>query len=373
VIPAAERDRRHRATRAAMAQAGIDALVAVSDAHHKGDVLYLTNHSIWSQRAYCVMTQDAGPILVVAMSSQDYWARATSWAAEVKWSATPIREVASVLKTRAPGARTVGVSGLEDLLPLSDDEHLRRGLGAASIVDATDLMQTIRAGKTEVELAGLQESADVARAGFAVVSEVARAGVSEFELVGEVERVVRARGAGATLILTSQGPYLRSPSARVLRDGDFQMFSLELCGPSGYWVELGGMVAIGTVADAALSAYQACRDAFEAGVEAIRIGQKCSTVAQALLDAFKASGHKAGIWGGHGIGLDTLEKPRLTVVDETVIAEGMAFGFHPHVIESGGVYGAYIADTVVVTREGPRRLGQLGSDGTMIRIGGHAT
>jgi len=356
-----------------MAASGIDVLVAASDAHHKGDVLYLTNHAIWSQRAYCVMTQDAGPILAVAMASQDYWAKETSWASEVKWSATPIRDVVSVLKASGPAARTVGVSGLQELVPLSDSEHLRGSVGAASIVDATDLMQDVRARKSEVELAGLRESADVARAGFAVVSEHARPGVSEFELVGEVERVVRARGTGATLILTSQGPYLRSPSDRVLREGDFQMFSLELCGPSGYWVELGGMFAIGDVANAALSAYEACHAAFDAGIEAIKVGQKCSAVAQALVTAFQASGHKAGIWGGHGIGLDTLEKPRLTAADETMIAEGMTFGFHPHVIEPAGVYGAYIADTVVVTREGPRRLGRLDDTGTLIRIGGHAT
>jgi hypothetical protein len=88
-----EWERRHRATRAAMDRAGIDVLVAISDAHHKGDVYYLTNHTIWSQRGYVVMTQEAGPILAVAMASQDYWARKDSWATEVKWSAAPVREV----------------------------------------------------------------------------------------------------------------------------------------------------------------------------------------------------------------------------------------------------------------------------------------
>jgi Xaa-Pro aminopeptidase len=355
-----------------MDKAGIDVLVAVSDAHHKGDILYLTNHSIWSQRAYAVMTQDAGPILVVAMASQDYWARAQSWSPEIKWSATPIREVTPILSSLAPAGRTVGISGLKDLMPLSDYEYLRANVAGVSIVDATEVMQEVRARKSEEEIAGLRESADIANAGFAVLGEHARQGVREFEIVGEVERVVRARGAGSTLILTSQGPYLRGPSARALRDGDFQMFSLELCGPSGYWVEVGGMLAIGGIADSAASVFEACQSAFDAGLNAIRVGQKCAKVADALLKSFQATGHKAGIWGGHGIGLDTLEKPRLTATDETTIAAGMAFGFHPHVIDSAGVHGAYIADTVIVTAEGPVRLGHLGGVGSMVLIGGHA-
>jgi len=356
-----------------MDRAGIDVLVAVSDAHHKGDVLYLTNHSIWSQRAYAVMTQDAGPILVVAMASQDYWARAASWASEVKWSATPIQELARLLRSLVRTGQTVGISGLKDLMPLSDYEHFRANVPCAAMIDATQIMQHVRARKSQEEIAGLRESAEVARAGFAVLAEYARAGASEFDLVGEVERSVRARGAGSTLLLTSQGPYLRSPSARVLRDGDFQMFSLELCGPSGYWVELGGMLAIGGIAEAAASAYEACQSAFDVGLDAIRAGQKCASVAAVLVKSFQASGHQAGIWGGHGIGLDTVEGPRLTATDDTVITDGMAFGFHPHVVDTGGVYGAYIADTVIVTPDGPVRLGHPDGTPSIVRIRGRTT
>jgi len=366
-----EWERRHRATRAAMDRAGIDVLVAISDAHHKGDVYYLTNHTIWSQRGYVVMTQEAGPVLAVAMASQDYWARKDSWATEVKWSAAPVREVVATLRGLTRPGQTVGVSGMKDLMPLSDYEHVREHAAGLSIVDATDVMQSVRAKKSAEELAELRESAEVANAGFAVLREHARPGVQEFELVGEVERVVRARGAGATLILTSQGPYLRNPSARKLRLGDFQMFSVELCGPSGYWVEVGGMLAIGDVDKPAALAYEACQRAFDAGINGIRAGQKCATVASILVDSFKASNHKAGIWGGHGIGLDTLEQPRLTVADDTVISEGMVFGFHPHVVDSAGVRGAYIADTVIVTPDGPVRLGHPETQDSLILIGGH--
>jgi len=366
-----ERERRHRATRAAMDRAGIDVLVAISDAHHKGDVDYLTQHTIWSQRGYAVMTQEAGPILVVAMASQDYWARKDSWATEVKWAAAPVREVIATLRSLTRPGHTIGISGLKDLMPLADYESLREPATGCSIVDATALMQSVRAKKSAEELAELRESAEVAKAGFAVLREYARPGMQEFELVGEVERVVRARGAGATLILTSQGPYLRSPSARTLQAGDFQMFSVELCGPSGYWVEVGGMLAIGDVEKPAALAYDACRLAFDAGINAIRAGQKCATVAAILVDAFKASGHKAGIWGGHGIGLDTLEQPRLTAADDTVISEGMVFGFHPHVVDAAGVRGAYIADTVIVTPDGPVRLGHRDTQDSLVLIGGH--
>src|SRR5438552_13032921 len=261
LVSESERDRRHHEIRTAMDAAGLDILLAVSDGHHKGDVSYITNHSIWSQRGYAVITRDAGPFLIVPMASQDYWARLGSWAVDIKWSSTPIREAISILKSLAAPGRTLGLSGLNDLVPTSDYGLMKADLPGLEIRDATDVLQVVRSQKSSEEIAAVRESADIASAGLAQVKECARPGVSEFEIVGEVERVVRARGAGSTLFLTSQGPYLRSPSARKLQRGDFQMFSVELCGPSGYWVELGGMFAIGEIDDAAGSAYGACQRA----------------------------------------------------------------------------------------------------------------
>ena len=111
LVSESERDRRHHEIRTAMDAAGLDILLAVSDGHHKGDVSYITNHSIWSQRGYAVITRDAGPFLIVPMASQDYWARLGSWAVDIKWSSTPIREAISILKSLAAPGRTLGLSG----------------------------------------------------------------------------------------------------------------------------------------------------------------------------------------------------------------------------------------------------------------------
>lgn len=370
MVSHSERDRRHRAVRSAMDAAGVDILLAVSDGHSKGDVRYLVEHPIWSQRGYVVMTGDAGPFLVVAMSSQDYWAKRTSWAREVKWSATPIREVIPVVKSLSTSGRTLGVSGLDDLLPVREYEQLKTELSGLTIRDATDVLQAVRARKSPEEIAAVKHSADIAAGGFDRLRDCARAGASEFEVVGEVERVVRAAGAGSTLMLTSEGPYLRDPRARTLQRGDFQMFSIELCGPEGYWVELGGMVAIGGLDGEAESLHAACELAFQAGVAAITVGSRCSDVARAIGSVFEASGLTAGIWGGHGIGLDTLERPRLTAADDTIISEGMTFGLHPHLLDGPRRRGAYVADTVVASSAGPRILGRAADRGSLIVLEG---
>ena len=138
--------------------------------------------------------------------------------------------------------------------------------------------------------------------------------------------------------------------------------------PNAWPAEVGGMLAIGDIAAPAAAAFESCERAFRAGVDAIRVGNTGADVAAALTSSFQATGNKSGIWGGHGIGLDTVEKIRLTAADQTVIREGMAFGFHPHLIDGSGAYGAYLADTVVATSAGPRRLGRFGDSGFIIRI-----
>ncbi len=176
--------------------------------------------------------------------------------------------------------------------------------------------------------------------------------MNEHEVVAEVEREVRRHGVRDTLILISPGPYLREPSDRVFEREDLTLFSLELAGPSGYWVELGGVCAFTEPGSADARLYACCLDTFERGRQLLRTGARAADVAAALRQTLQAWGYEAGIWGGHGIGLDVGEVPQLVQTDDSTLEAGMTFGFHPHIIDPASGHAAYIADTLLVSESG---------------------
>jgi Xaa-Pro aminopeptidase len=112
------------------------------------------------------------------------------------------------------------------------------------------------------------------------------------------------------------------------------------------------MFAFGQVSQADERLFRCCQDTFEQALRLLRPNSQPADIASQLSTSFSSWGYQAGIWGGHGIGLDVLEQPRLLPTDSTLLQQGMAFGFHPHVVDSATNRGAYLADTLLVTPQG---------------------
>ena len=353
-----ERDRRLALVRQGMQEAGLDALLLVSDTRHndrQGDVRYLTNLKLWCPpKPYCVVSQDHAPILIVGMPSEWYWAteQEEAWFGEVRWADRPVEEAVKIARGSVGESGNVGVSGLYDLMSLSDVDFIREQLHGVEVVDATALMQRIRSVKSSEELVLLRESAEIVERAFGVLKTEFAPGRTESELAFTVEQVARGEGAKDILILTSAGPYLRPPRDEVVvSDGAFQMFSIELSSPAGYWTETGAMLA-SKVADRDSELMKVSEAAFEEAANMLRPGVRCEAVARRVQEVVNAGGYSLGIWGGHGIGLEIPEYPSLVRSAEAVIAENMVFGFHPHVIDTETNHSVYISDTMVATSQG---------------------
>jgi Xaa-Pro aminopeptidase len=287
------------------------------------------------------------------MVSQQYWARQRpEWVRDVRFGRPAISNVVSVLRELPEESKRIGISGLDASMPVGDFAAIRSAFPFAEIVDATPLMQAIRTNKSGEEVELIRHTADIAVAQYQRAKEVAAPGVCETELFAEIDAVGRRRGVVSTIMLTSNGPYLREPTQRVMEEGDLQMVSIEIAGPTGYWIEFGGTLPIGGLTGRNARLLAAAESSFRAGVDALRVGARCNEVADALGRSLANAGYGAGIWGGHGIGLDTVEGPRLLPSDTSEIRENMVFGFHPHLIDQETGVSAYIANTVLAMPEG---------------------
>ena len=339
---------------------GLAAIIVASDWRYKGNLRYFTDRVLWSRWAYIVVRPEADPVLVCVSPSQRYWAEREGAIEDVRFAHhAPIREVVALLKESIPADAKVGIAGLDEIMQLADFMVLEKAFPEVEFSDASGIVDALRTLKSADEVDGARNAMRIAEEAYALFCDRLAPGIDRWEIIGEVERILRGSGSYDTMILLSTGPYLREPAPGRFDAGDVVMFSIELAGPEGYWVERGGTLYIGEPDDNVRRLYQACFDASKVAESLITVGAKAADIANGVDRVLTDSGFTKGIWGGHGIGLDVVERPiLLPESDESIVADSV-IAYHPHVLDPVNAYGAYISDTYLVTENETIPLAQI--------------
>ena len=115
---------------------------------------------------------------------------------------------------------TIGISGLaglfrapEGIIPYSSVKAIQDAFPQAKIVNATEMMQEIRAVKSAEEVSLLERSAAIVEKTIEAMVENANPGVSEKELYGAMVHAMLANGGELpTLFFLSGGPGISNSS-----------------------------------------------------------------------------------------------------------------------------------------------------------------
>jgi Xaa-Pro aminopeptidase len=145
---------------------------------------------------------------------------------------------------------------------------------------------------------------------------------------------------------------------RLEADAPF-VFSFELIGPSGHWIELCRMISFGATSDAVAEAVDVGVAAVEAGRRAMVPGGNSRAVHQAAAGELERSSLRLSPWSGHSIGMDVIEPPVIAAPEEAQggpIDEGTVLAFHPLLTRSDDAAFFYMADTFLVEANGGRPL-----------------
>src|SRR5262249_13208203 len=146
------------------------------------------------------------------------------------------------------------------------------------------------------------------------------------------------RGAHRTPHLTGVSGYNgytninTGPTGRVLGPGDVLIIDAGCC-IDNYWCDFNRNFAFGGASDPVLRAYKALFTATDAGLAAVRPGQRTSDVFAAMSSVLSGDGAPGGTVGrmGHGIGLLAPEPPSVNATDTTVLQPGMVITLEPSI------------------------------------------
>ncbi len=332
-----------------------------AEATQRGYFQYLTDWFLWGGAGLLAFPRDGEPVLVLGSNSQARWARRIGWVADVRVASDLAGEAVAVLKaTNAKGR--VGVAGLHRLVTVGEFRTLEQA--GTVLVDGTPILESARVVKSDEEIAALEETSLIIAEAIRAFGEALAPGRTEREVAGAAHRVARSRGCldGIAHVSVEEPPYIHPPSDRRFAHEDIVKFSMEFCGPSGYWVELSAVFSFRDPPADARHQFDATLRAFTRAADLLRPGIQAAQIPSAVEATFREAGLgplSRGIWDAHGIGLDVIEPPIILPEHTATLVDHQAINIHPGLLVGAGQRGFYIQDDFIVTPSGGRRLSGL--------------
>ncbi len=363
-IPQVEIDRRYQNLRAGMAEDRLDALLVCGNQYSgfEGAVRYVSGFEIVHRYAYVLLPLDADPVLVFPAEARWIGDKKKPWIREQVWPDLPgrwIRELATEKKWKR-----LGVYGADFILAVRDYRELAQG--PFELVPWDFRFDMTRAVKSEWELIHVRQSMDVILDGFQALLRAYEPGRTEAEIMAPAVERFFAGGAGPRmmniLLSGSQGEaeaHFKVPGDRIVQADDLVLYSLEITGFEGYWVEFSRALIRGRASSRTLAMKSAYPEAMEAARLLMREGEPASNVHRAVADTFGRYGFHLGHLSGHSIGLTMIEHPAIGARTQVELKENMIFSLHPQVVDQEGQVCLYTQDTFRVGKKEGENLADV--------------
>jgi Xaa-Pro aminopeptidase len=221
-------------------------------------------------------------------------------------------------------------------------ESLREFLTGTDIVDATDLVDRIKAVKSPEERACIGQVAAMQDEVMKRVREFVRPGLKDYEVAAYAQYVGQQLGSEQGIFLCSSAPWgqaasfrPRSMQGRTIERGDLFSLLIENNGAGGYYTELSRIFVLGPVPQELRDAHATVLEVQRFALSLLKPGAACRDIAEQL-NAFLREHNlpEERRLSVHGMGYDMVERPLIREDEEMRIEENMAIVCHPGVLNS---------------------------------------
>jgi Xaa-Pro aminopeptidase len=359
-----EIERRYKNVRSRMEEAGLDALLICGNqyAGFEGAVFYMSGFEIVHRYVYVLFPLEGEPTLVFPREARWIGDKGKPWVKDHVWPEVPGQWISEVVRERQ--WKKLGVYGMNFVMAVRDYRELSNG--SLELVPFDTQFDMARAVKSEEELAEVRDAMDIILDGFWALVGAYAPGKTEAEIMAPAVERFFARGAGPRMmnILLSgthgeAEAFFKVPGKRVVEANDLLLYSLEITGAGGYWVEFSRPLLRGKPSATTQRMADAYPVALEAARKQMRAGELASNVHRVVAETFSKHGFALGHLSGHSIGTTMLEYPAIGARCEVPLEENMIFSLHPQVVDRDGKVCLYTQDTYRVGKTEGECLAQV--------------
>jgi Xaa-Pro dipeptidase len=336
-----------------MQEHGWDLLILYGHAWRKDHFRYLVNLNFSGPEIAAALTP-SGEVTCIVSHPWDFDVLSRELDAKVVLACdftAGLRHLAS----RWKGGQ-IGVAGLE----LMQARFVHAIEESAPVVSATSCIEEMRRVKSPEEIECLKRAASLSDRGYRHFAEVIEPGMTEYELVAEVEAFLKTNGAEDNFMLIGSGGVevtgMKPPTERKFQWGD--SVTTELTPQvDGYWAQICRTLVLGEPSAEQRQSFSIFSEAQSAAENLLKPGVDISDVARVQNDVFRKygfgdyTGPKYTRVRGHNLGLHPDESPYVLEDVHYVIKEGMVVIAHPNTYLPLSGYMVF-GDSLMVTAEG---------------------
>jgi Xaa-Pro aminopeptidase len=237
-------------------------------------------------------------------------------------------------------------------------EHLLKNLPGYTFVDAADLVDPIKAIKSDEEIDLIRKTAALQDQAMEHARKAIRPGRRDFEIIADIIHRVTDLGSEEQLVLGGSGP-VGQPVAirkrhfqnRMVREGDQFSLLIEVNGPGGMYTEAGRVFFVGKAPSELTEAMEAAKEIQEATLKLIRPGADPAEIWRANNVFLTRKGFlpETRLYA-HGQGYDLVERPLIRDDEPMKLQAGMNITVHP-TVGSERVW-VWVCDNYLVTESG---------------------
>ncbi|MCP5072723.1 MAG: aminopeptidase P family protein [Rhodobacteraceae bacterium] len=372
----AEFDNRHQKVRTAMETAGIDLLLVVAPQN----INYLIGTPAKGYQTFAMLffPLRPGPLTVISRLPEKPMLEAESLADDVRGFGEPADEdwmtvVKQIMTDRTYAGLRTGLEVPDYYLHASDYQRLQSLLGEALVMNATDLVGSIKLIKSPAEIAYIRQSAAILDKAMATCRSSLAAGRTEREVSADVHHTLLAQGSD---IPSSPMNFLSGPRSafahgeptdRVLETGDFMhiQFGAHV---RRYCCTIGRQLCLGEPTERMREVYQLVRDAGDAAIGEMRAGVHATVPHEAAKSVIVEAGmeryrlHMTGYAVGVAFPPSWIDPLIMDSSSTQTLEAGMVVAVEPPLFGLEEGLGVRLIDNVLVTETGFEHLSETTRD-----------
>lgn len=352
-LPTRELERRWRLIRQAMEARGVEVLLAQANNDFMGGyVRYLTDLPATNGYPLAVVFPRDEPMTVIGQGAFGVDQKLPAQGdgvrrgvgrlmgvpgyASAHYTAGYDAELAAKALASYSGA-TIGLLGTA-AISFALVDGLRRGaLAKAEFVDASDVIDPIKAVKSEDELGFVRRTAIAQDAAMEAAFNAIKPGMTELQVAAVAEHAGHDAGSEQGLFLSFSAPagspgqiVNRHLQGRVLKAGDQFSLLVENNGPGGFYCELGRTAVLGRATDEMREQQAFVREAQDFCTRLLKPGADPALIWERYNGFMREHGRpEEKRVHFHGQGYDMVERPLIRFDETMPIAADMYFALHP--------------------------------------------
>jgi Xaa-Pro dipeptidase len=348
-----------------LSQKGLDGLIVYSNG--AANILrpnylhYFSGCKPLGSRNCAMISKSGEAVLLVTPVSDAARSSSRSWIKDVRGTSTSkfVSDLANAMR-ELHMTGSVGVTGSGEMTTEVYD-----GIKAmANVAMADDIIPEMAREKTDAEIENARKAGRASDAGYRAFVDYARPGITEYELLAELESAMRFAGADDNFNLLSSGNHnlaMHSATDRRLMEGDIVIAEISPV-VDGQVLQICRTIVLGKASLLLVEKYEMLVNALQESLKVIRPGEPASSMAIAMNKVISDAGYAKYCAPpymrarGHGMGVGSIA-PGGVIDDETAakFEKGQVVVVHPnqYLPETG-----YLAcgETVLVTDNGIERL-----------------